>query len=371
MLGVMKPVVILDTNALRGANGRKPLTRPDTKMILELSRSGSLRLLIPEVVLLELSRQWAEDVAASAVVLGIELKKINEALAEIGAPPKSLTMPTPGRTDLYDFAHGLFLAKRAEVPAVPEVPLSTLLARELDIRKPFARDGKGFRDALIWETIREFCGGLKDPTTPILFVTNNHSDFCEPKTRELHSDLRQALRPDQHFEVVTSLHDLRSHSLIRPLREDLEEVQAFFNRERVEELVDAALSELHGADVDQAVGIYQGDGYYALPIISALDSPTFDEIMPENNSITSELFRSGPGELMISVVVDCEVSLEGYIDKSDYFVSEGDGVNLLEDWNDHVFRASDTHRVRFTLSAEFPQSDLVNVSLTVDEAEEL
>ena len=289
MLGVMKPVVILDTNALRGENGRKPLTRADTKMILELSRSGNLRLVIPEVVLHELSRQWAEDLTESAVTLGRELKKINEALAEIGAPLQALTVPPLDRTDFYDFARNLFLAKSAEVPTVPDVPVAGLLVKDLDVRKPFARDGKGFRDALIWETIREFCDILDDPTTPVLFVTNNHTDFCEPKTRELHSDLRQGLHPDQHFEVVTSLYDLRSHAAIQPLREDLEEVQAAFTRERVEELVDAALANLHGEDVEQSVGVYEGEGLVSLPISSALDSPAFDEIIPENSSIKTEI----------------------------------------------------------------------------------
>jgi len=368
----MTPVVILDTNAV---HGRKPFTRADTKLLLELARSGHIRLVVPEVVLHELSRQWAERLDDGVASLDSALKSINDALADIEAPELTMTAPSHDRTVFFRFAHRLLLARRAEVAGVPAVSVFDLLAKDLEVRKPFDREGKGFRDALIWETVRKVCEDLGDPTTPVVFVTNNHTDFCSPKTRELHSDLRQDLLAGQAFEIITSLHDLRAHETIRPLRELLRVLKETFTPERVEELVDAAISDLHGVDVEQALGVYAGDGFYDVPINSALSEPTFDEIIPDDSSIESEIFRSGDGKLTIQVAVACEVSLEGFIDKSEYFASDDDdGVALLEDWNSHVFRASESHRVRLTLSAELAESDLDEldgVVLTVDEAVEL
>ncbi|MBO0609863.1 PIN domain-containing protein [Myceligenerans salitolerans] len=365
----MTPVVILDTNAL---HGRKPFTRADSKILLELSRGGHLRLIIPDVVLHELSRQWAERLSEGIADMDSALKRINDALIEIGAAECELTVPSHRRAVFYDFARQLLIARRVEIPGVPDVAVADLMARDLDVRKPFDREGKGFRDALIWETIRGLCNELSDPSIPVVFVTSNHTDFCSPKNRELHPNLRQDLHADQVFDIVTSLHALNAHASIKPQVEQLRVLQKAFTRKRIEGLVDAAIKDLHGVDVEQALGAYAGDGFYDVPISSALDSPAFEEILPDNSSIESEIFRSGDGELTIRVVVVCNVSLEGFIDKSDYLVSDDD-VTLLEDWNSHVFHASDSHRVRFTLSAEFAESDLNDlddVVLTVDEAEE-
>jgi hypothetical protein len=370
MLVVMTPVVILDTNAL---HGRKPFTRADSKLLLELSRSGLLRLIIPDVVLYELSRQWAERLGESIADMEGALKRINGALMEIEGTEFELTVPSHHRIVFYDFARQLLIARRVEVPTVPDVSAANLMARDLDVRKPFDREGRGFRDALIWETIRALCEEFSDPSTPVVFVTSNHTDFCSPKSHELHPSLRQDLHADQVFDIVTSLHGVKAHEWIKPQAEQLRVLQEAFTRERIEELVDNAIADLHGVDVEQALGAYVGDGFYDVPISSALDSPAFEEILPDNSSIESDIFRSGDGELTIQVAIACDVSLEGFIDKSDYLVSDND-VTMLEDWNRHVFHASDSHRVRFTLSAEFAESDLDDLddlALTVDEAEEL
>lgn len=368
ILGIMTPVVILDSNAL---HGRKPLSRADVLELLELSRSGYIRLVVPDVVLHEISRQWAERLDKSATDLKIALKAVNSALADVDFVEHELVVTSHDRSIFYDFARGHLLARRVEVPTVPEISVSDLLVKDLDVRKPFGRDGKGFRDALIWETVRALCGAQGDAATQVLFVTNNHADFCLPKSRDLHPDLRQDLPESMLFEIISSLHELKAHAAIEPLRDQLRVIRATFTTERVEELVDAAVADLYGADVEQVLGEYAGSGLYSIPITSVLEAPQFDEILFDNSSIASEIFRSGDEELTIRVVVDCDVTLTGFMDKSNYYMSDEGQVAMLEDWNSHVFRAADSLRVRFTLSAEFDEAVIEEVVLTVDEAEEL
>lgn len=364
----MQPVVVLDTNALYC---RKPLTQADSVRLLALAESGHVRLIVPEVVLLELSRQWHEEAQEKSAEALTGVKKLNDALADFELGQVEIEVPRHSRSAFYDYVENLFRSKRVEIPSPPEVSVRDLLAKEIEVRKPFDRQGTGFRDALIWETVRELCGDLADPTTPVVFVTNNHTDFCDKKGGGLHPDLRQDLAASQAFDVVPSLHHLLEHDAVAPLAEAFRVLEDTFTRERIEELVDSAIADLHGVDIEEALGVYVGDGMYEVPISTGLSGAAFEEIMLEEDTISSEIYRAGD-ELTIRVTVDAHCSFDGYIDKSDYFLhDEAPGFSVLEDWNDYVFRASVRGRLRFTFSASFTEAAMDDIVLSLDEAEEI
>lgn len=360
--------MVLDTNALYG---RKPFTQTYSALLLALSEFGHVKLVIPEVVLLELSRQWAEEVQKISDGVRAGMKKLNEALVDIEAGRVVLNLPEPDRFAYYDYAKKLFRAKRAEILLPPEVSVRDLLAKEIEVKKPFTRQGTGFRDALIWETVRELCGGLEDRSTPVVFVTNNHKDFCEMKGGSLHPDLRKDLDEGQNFDIVSSLDHLLKHDVVAPLVETFRVLEKTFTTARLEELVDDAISALHGVDVEDALGVYIGKGMYEVPISIGLDGAAFEEILYEEDTIASEIYRTGD-ELTIRVTVDAGCSFDGYIDKSEVIACDEEAsYSILEDWNDHVFRASVRRRLRFTFSAAFTEDTLDDVVLSLDEAAEL
>ena len=364
----MTPVVILDSNSLYG---RKAFTHADSLLLQALSEFGHVRLVVPEVVLHELSRQWAEEVQQSSADARAAAKKLNEALADVGAPEVAFALPTPDRQVFYDHVQKLLNAKRAETPPLPEVLVQDLLIKEIDVRKPFARQGTGFRDALIWETIRRICDALPAPDTQVVLVTNNHKDFCDKKGGSLHPDLRQDLAAGQLFDIVPSIHHLLEHPAVVPLLDTLRVLNETFTQERLEELVDQAVSDLHGLGVDDVLAVYVGSGMYEVPVHTGLDEATFDEIMHEEDTIASEIYRAGD-ELTIRVTVDAECSFEGFADKSIHlFDDEASGYTFLEDWNEYVFRAATRGRLRFTFSATFTEDTRDDVVLTLDDAVEV
>lgn len=364
----MQPVVILDANALYG---RKPLSQAHSLRLLALAESGHVRLVVPEVVLLELSRQWVEEAREKLAEVLTGVKKLNESLVEFDLGKVEIKVPEPDRTAFYSFAEDLFRSKRVEIPSPPEVSVRDLLAKEIEVRKPFDRQGTGFRDALIWETVRELCGDLDDPSTPVVFVTNNHTDFCDKRGGGLHRDLRQDLAVSQAFDVVPSLHHLLEHEEVAPLAEAFRVLEDTFTPGYIEELVDSAIADLHGVDVEEALGVYIGEGMYEVPISTGLSGAAFEEIMFEEDTIFSEIYRAGD-ELTIRVTVDADCSFDGYVDKSDYFLRDDDTeFSALEDWNDYVFRASVPGRLRFTFSASFTEATTDDILLSLDEAEEV
>ena len=361
----MKPVVVLDTNAL---HGRKPFTRADAAVLLELARTGHIRLVLPDVVLHELSRQWVERLDEHSAKLGSVLGELNDTLGEADAPELILDPPELDRGAFYDAASALLKRKGVEIPSCPDVPASELLDRDISTRKPFSRDGKGFRDALIWENVRALCDGLDDFSTPVLFVTNNTNDFCdELDSTTLHPDLRSELPALERFEVITFLKDVLMHEAIAPLAALLRVLEETFTPARIEALVDDALADFTGYDIAPNDGLYEEYAEYSFR--STLDNASFEAIMYDADAISFEVYRTGDtDEMAIRVVVDADCSIEGFVDKSmwDY-----DGFTYTEDWNRHVLHVGEERRARFTLSATFAAATIESVKLSVDEVEEI
>ena len=361
----MKPVIVLDTNAL---HGRKPFTRADSAVLLELARIGHIRLVLPDVVLHELSRQWAERLDEHRAKLGSALGELNGTLEEAGVPELSLEQPGLDRAVFYDAASVLLSRKGVEIPACPDVSASDLLNRDISTRKPFSRDGKGFRDALIWENVRALCDGLDDLSTPVLFVTNNSDDFCDALDKKaLHPDLRTELVALERFEVVTFLKDVLAHATIAPLAEFLRVLEETFTPAHVEVLVDDALADFTGYELGSNDGLSEEYAEYSFR--SMLNDASFDEIIYDADTIGFEVFRTGDvDEMAIRVIVDSDCSIEGFVDKSMW---DNDGFTYTEDWNRHVLRVGEQRRARFTLSAIFTTATIASVELSVDEVEEI
>ena len=365
-LATVKPVLIFDSNALHGA---KPFARTAIATLLELSRLGRVRVVVPEVVLHEISRQSMEALEEHSANIRVAIKKLNDLLVDTGSTPVSVALPPRNREDFYNFATELLSSKGVETPAAPDVPVNELLHRDLDARKPFSRDGRGFRDALIWETIRAVCDSLDDPSTPVLLVTSNRSDFYVTQGGELHADLRTDLSPHQSFYVVGSPHHAQRHDSIAPLVESMRALTTTLTGERIQELVDEAIANLDRPLQDFAE--YIGEGMHESPISTVLEEADFDEIMPIWDSMTHVIYHVGADGYSIQVAVDAEVSLTGFLDKSDYYTSEYSEVTIIEDWNRHLFRVSERRRqLSFILSATFPEADLDGFSLNVDEIKE-
>lgn len=363
----MVPVVILDTNAL---HGRKSLSSTNSKLIQALSKSGQIRLILPGVVLHELSRQRAEESEDYGSKLSGALSVLNETLAALGEETIDVPLPVLDRARFHDDAKRRLEEKCVEIPAPPNIHVERLLEKDLDIQKPFDREGKGFRDALIWETIRALCDGLEHSDNPVVLVTNNYTDFCTKKGGTLHPDLQQDLAKGREVEVVPSLYDLLEHELIRPLVDSHRQIKSQLRRDCLVELIDLPVSELYGRDVEDAVGIYTGSGMYDVPVSTGLEGATFDDVMPILETLDYEIFRDGDGS-KIRVNFDAECSFDGFMDKSTFYINEGDDYTLFEDWNDHVFRVGSSGLVHFVFSGSFVGTSLDNLILTLEEAEDV
>lgn len=167
-------LVIVDTTEFKKD---RFLERNAFRLLLRGSERGDFRVVIGEVTIREAVNHIRES---GEQALG-ELHRALKALRNLRQPftPKILTDLTAETiADNYNvFLRRELTRHDVQIAPLPTVSHDTVLQRALDRRKPFDSKGHdGYRDALLWETIREIS---KQSSEPIAFITNNHGDFSD------------------------------------------------------------------------------------------------------------------------------------------------------------------------------------------------
>jgi hypothetical protein len=151
---------------------------------------GAFEVFVPEIVLLELDRQFAAR--CKKVV-----NDVNKALADYERELRELGLPDPRMSpDDEDVAGYRAALQRhlehagAKILALPE-DLSPTIAWAVNRRKPFKPTAEGLPDAVIWLSVLELAD--ERPQEEIVLISNNTADFAESKKS---SELAEVLRDD-------------------------------------------------------------------------------------------------------------------------------------------------------------------------------
>ncbi len=184
-----RPLVIVDANAWIGdwrARGQ------GLSALLEAANRGELDVAVPEVALREVMRAFSRSV-----------EEIVSKNREVARELERLGVDWPHAPDRAEVAaYETWLRELLTTHAVRVLPLPSdshedFVGRDLEGRKPFAHDGSGYRDALIWSNVLD-----EALQRPVLFVSHNAKDFAAGKDSkdQLHQDL-QADLTDRHLDV--------------------------------------------------------------------------------------------------------------------------------------------------------------------------
>lgn len=182
--------IIIDTNIIHRdyhLHGRHILTLTDVA-----ARLG-YEVLIPEVVIDEIECQYCGEIVDAVGDYNKSIAKIVDlSLDSIKNPLPKDFRETKCREFRTKFEAELASLKIQILP-YPKVLHKVLVAKELQQRKPFRGSKKGYRDALIWETVKEELNKNKDLESKcqIVFLTENTRDFADGN--RLHPDLIREL----------------------------------------------------------------------------------------------------------------------------------------------------------------------------------
>lgn len=193
--------LIVDTTAVYGD---WHLEKGPAAVLLERAREGELELIFPEVVIEEMVGHVRRDLdealdqhrrAAHRVA---RLTREDVPRAEVDVAQAVAEYEQTLRAMLADAG--------ATIAPIPDADHGELVKRAVARTKPFSAEGSGYRDALIWETVRE-----EAAKGPVFFVSNNVDDFYDADKRDLASDLLADLEADGVAGNVSLYRQLRQY----------------------------------------------------------------------------------------------------------------------------------------------------------------
>lgn len=178
-------IVVIDTNQFYGD---MRLRRRDFRVVLGQHQRKKVRVVVPEVVVREVPKMFAQQYRTAHD----QLARAAANLREIDFDARPSTLPDAGvvRDEYEEWLRKQLAARRVEVAPLPDTSLDELVQRSVEERRPFRADSKGFRDAVIWETVKNLAA-----EDDVVLISKNSKDFAESDKRpdELHSHLREDL----------------------------------------------------------------------------------------------------------------------------------------------------------------------------------
>jgi hypothetical protein len=218
-------IVVLDTtetfNDLR-------LDGTNFKLLKKYLHDTSSKLAIPRVVFEETVNHFREKLNKAVDAFETserDLKKL------VTTPELSaLAVPIDQAAELQNFRAQLeeeINRLSGEVVEFDVVAIASLVERSLQRRKPFDSDGrKGFRDAIIWETILRKLIEPGPAELEVVFLTKNSADFGQDQqlAKDLQQDCRSVGKPETCVRLVNGLKSFIDAE-VKPHLETLDTIQ--------------------------------------------------------------------------------------------------------------------------------------------------
>lgn len=321
--------VVLDTTVLFSDPF---LTSASGRLLLRKVKDRNVRLLIPEVVIRESARHYSENVTKS-----LEARYKSEAnLFALGYVPQVKGAPPPRHRlrDDYDARFRKVLADAgAVVLPLPDVSHDQLLGRLFAERKPFKRDGEGYRDALIWESLL----AALQPNDEVAFVTNNVNDFMQSNDRsQLHPDLKHDLQEVDPTIVLTPYLALKH--LVQEITTRAEAAVA-----DVEDLLRTKPNALASvvSEVERAISAqFPAGSELSLDeaLVGPYENPSVGFIGDFSNVSVEDAREEPGGPVFVFLTAAGHISIDVFVFKADFYSLDLDEEQFMvidSDWNDH------------------------------------
>ena len=187
---------------------------------------------VPEVVVDEIVSHYKDELLEAHDTYNKGVSKLKKLLPEM---PKSIISELTVEDQLQKFREQYeseLQAKNIKILPYPNVDHKSIVAKELDKKKPFKDSQKGYRDSLIWETVKSELIPAKDlfDECQILLLTRNTKDFADASG--LHQDMKDELLALGYSDTVVKLvTDCEKFfkDVIQPEFEELDKIKEALN----------------------------------------------------------------------------------------------------------------------------------------------
>ena len=326
------------------------------------------RVFIPEVVIDEMVKQYRDEVNECTEQINNALNKLKKRNVRIQLQSIDSALITSGyERKLRDRINILGI----HVIPYPKTAHKEMVARELNRRKPFKDSTKGYRDSLIWESIKEYCKQVPKGDD-IVFLTENSDDFASKDKKTFHPDLIEdcvnAGIDQEHIQLVTGVYKYVENEIIgrfEELQELFQELCSKYGvgdidvRQEIRDYVDKKLISYYVAGDIYGESMSFAPGYYENPEVMEIEigSIRYDSIRELSHE-----------QILIQSTVVVKAEIDAFIYKGDLPLIDDNSLPYIfdDDWNEHYVAASDS--ATFTLSLNIVcDKDLTDVLNIEDE----
>lgn len=191
--------VVLDTSVVFG----DPLfTNANAQVLLGHSGARTYKIVLPAAVVLEHKKKLRAQISEQHNKLTSAAGALERRGVNVGLP---VIDPVAQAEAIHNATMNRLRQKGVVFPPSPTISHDEFAQRSVDELKPWGTKSRGYRDALIWETVKELAQG-----GPVLLATHNSDDFCDEDDKsKLHPDLindlaNVGIAPDQ-VEILDSV----------------------------------------------------------------------------------------------------------------------------------------------------------------------
>jgi hypothetical protein len=175
------------------------------RLLIRASADGHFELVVPELVIREVVNKFKETLTEAVAQLrrpGQVFRRLQQADWVLTPSEEDIS----NRTTVYERHLREHLGPVATIPPLPSVSHDAVVDRALQRIKPFGSSDRGYRDALIWESVIQ----LAIDVPPVAFVCANTRDFTDGTDKErfaavLREELAERANDDQAAVLYTSL----------------------------------------------------------------------------------------------------------------------------------------------------------------------
>ena len=359
LLYMKKVAVFFDTNVLYSfRRGKLPIDDDNFKFISDLKKKNIVDLFVSEVVIDELHRLWVEDHNEIVETLGSKIKEFKRLLSE-RSDIKQENLPSSLDSILnstylpvYSVIESNFRKSNVRILPLPDVSLREVYERDIKERKPFKKDGKGFRDFLIWKTLCETLEKTDEFCCDVFFITNNSEDFRDAESSCLHGDFVADLPEGYRVELVESIPKLLKHDFIKSRISYFDD----FRDLKITLCILNTINELLCEPISTFDETCPGDlpsNPISFPGIEGefIDLEIISSSVKHNCCQISLLYKD---DFIIKASVEVKCVIEGFMEKSDYYMYHEKDVDIYDDdWSANLMIVQQARHLRFGLSGNF------------------
>jgi hypothetical protein len=346
------PYVIVDTNALMRDY---LLIEANMQTFLQGCQRCHIAVCVPQIVVDELCANFEKEINRQKSTLHTAARK----LLAMGVKVEATDFDVKEDAKSYRrHVHQMFEYYDAKVVPYPDISPKSLVAASYSGKKPFKESGEGFKDFIIFETIRAIAAQQDDDGA---FVTANKKDFCGSDGK-LHPDLQSTLQ--QQLTVYDNIHDFNL-AILTPQLEVLDDIV-----ERIRK------GEFDGFDLNETLTACfiteLCDKYRQVEAPNSLveDTTVASVYTPATQDLTVN--RLGENELLMGLTGTVELELSGFVPKVELYGMSDEGMENENisiddfDWNDYVASASTTVEFDFSMTVIFDESKKQIKSVSID-----